>query len=346
MNREPQSRRLGPLLRDFLGTYLPRHRGASVNTVHSYRDSWSLLLRFGREHGQLPAPDDWCVRHVDRRLILDFLTYLEAERKVSVRTRNCRLAAIHSFFRYLDGLHPDLHDHCRRILAVPSKRRRRTAVGHLELEELQTVLRSVRLEGPLDYRDLALLAFAYNTGARVHEIARAREAEIVRGTSPSIRILGKGNKEREVPLWTGTLRLLDDYRRRRPAPRDAYHAGHLFLGARGTALTRYHVGRIITRYIRLATLHHPAMLKKRLTAHSMRHTTAVHLLQSKADVATVKAWLGHASVESTMIYLDLDLTRKREVLEHIITSDFAEICLRGSDPAPADPGLLRWLESL
>jgi site-specific recombinase XerD len=347
MSDELRFRRLAPYLRRFFSEHLPLHRGVSPNTVKAYRDAWSLLLRFGVEQQDLGEADRWRIHHVDRAFILDFLLYIEEQRKVCARTRNYRLAAIHAFFRFLVGVEPELDLHCRRILAVPFKRARRSVIGFLEADELQSVLHAVPRGQPNSRRDLALLVFAYNTGARVHEIAQAVESDIFRGRSAYVRILGKGNKEREVPLWEGTLRMLDAYRSHRTKGRDAMQDDYLFLSRLRRRMTRFHVGRIITKYIDAAAAQHPAMRKKRLHAHSMRHTTAVHLLQGGAELNTIKAWLGHASIESLQVYLDLDLKKKRDILQRLVTPALAEACLQDI-PVEATPDihLIDWLDRL
>lgn len=341
-------RRLNSYLRSFFSDYLKIQRGLSTNTIKSYRDSWALLLRYGIEVKKIRKPENWRINQVDRQLILDFLTYLEEERHVLPRTRNCRLAGIHAFFEYLRMCESELESHCLRILMIPFKKYRRSIIGFLESDELLSVLRSVSLEKPLSYRDLALLVFAYNTGARVHEIANALKNHIIPGKSPCIRILGKGGKERIVPLWEGTLKLLEVYLRKyRTCPRDSTQSQYLFLSNRGQKLTRFQVGRIITRYIDKASEKCPGIRKKRLSAHSMRHTTAVHLLQAGAEENTIKAWLGHSSVESTQIYLDLDLQRKREVLDCLITPEFAKLFLQGKkEYSGNDIALIKWLDTL
>jgi site-specific recombinase XerD len=202
-------------------------------------------------------------------------------------------------------------------------------LGHLETDELKLVLESIPLKNAKARRDLALMVFAYNTGARVHEIATARHSRIIRGPAPYIRILGKRRKERETPLWDGTLRLLDAYTERyRAKPRTPVDEDFLFLSSTGGCLTRFTVSRIISHYFTIAAAQLPSLSKKGLTAHSMRHTTAVHLLQSGADINVIRTWLGHASNESLAVYLGLDLKHKRQALQHIITPEFAQICLQ------------------
>lgn len=340
--------RLNGYLRSFFKDYLRVQRGMSANTIQSYRDTWCLLLRFGVERKKMSRPEEWRINQVNRQLILDFISYMEDERRVCARTRNQRLAAIHAFFKYLRMLEPELDSHCLRILSIPSKRTHRTIIGYLEADELMAVLQSVSLEKPLAHRDLALLVFAYNTGARVHEIANTCKKDIIPGKTPCIQILGKGNKERTVPLWEGTMQLIEVYLKKyRVCPKNSTQSQYLFLGSRGQKLTRFQVGRIITRYIKKAGDICPCLRRKRLCAHSMRHTTAVHLLQAGADENTIKAWLGHSSVESTQVYLDLDLMKKREVLDLLITPEFARLSFQGETGHSEDAiALVDWLEKL
>ncbi len=348
MPNELHYRRINSYLRAFFTDYLRTQRGLSIATIRSYRDAWCLLFRYGCEKKHMKKPEQWRINQVNRQLILDFLVYLEDERYVSAQTRNCRLAAIHSFFDYLRLYEPELESHCRRILSIPSKRTCRTIVGYLESDELVAVINSVPCEGALAQRDLALLVFAYNTGARVHEIAQARMSHIIQGPSPCIRILGKGKKERSVPLWEGTLKVIDRYvRHHRARPKDPVESSYLFLGSGGKRLTRFHVGRIITKYIKKASEKCPGMKKKHLCAHSMRHTTAVHLLQGGAEMNVIKAWLGHSSIESVQVYLDLDLRKKKEVLEHLISPELTRLCVhRRQNPSSDNHSLREWLDML
>lgn len=346
MSREASHQRISSPLLSFFAEYLPVHQGVSPNTIKAYRDSWTLMLRYGTQVREMGPPEQWLIHQVDRHLILDFLSHLETERKVCVRTRNARLAALHAFFHYLVGLRPELERHCRQILAIPSKKTRIPVLGYLEPDELKLVLESVTLTNAKARRDLALLVFAYNTGARVHEISGALQSRITRGTTPYIRILGKGRKERDVPLWDGTLTLLDTYiELYRSKPRTPADNDYLFLSSTGQCLTRFTVSRIITHYIEQAAAHLPSLKKKHLTAHSMRHTTAVHLLQSGAEINVIRTWLGHASNESLAVYLGLDLKHKQKALQHIITEDFTEICLRDC-PQKMSPSILDFLKRL
>ncbi|TRZ48870.1 integrase [bacterium] len=340
--------RISGYLHSFFTDYLCLQRDLSINTVRTYRDAWRLLLEYGQEERGMGPPQNWRIYQINRQLILEFLVHLEEKRKVTPRTRNNRLAAIHAFFHHLRLVEPELDSQCRRILAIPPKRCKRATIDFLESDELQAVIESVPEESPTAYRDRALLVFAYNTGARVHEIAGAKREHIIPGAAPCIRILGKGNKERVVPLWNGTLNLLELYIDRfRSHPRTPAYAPYLFLSSRGRPLSRFQVGRIITRYIHLAAERCPSLRKKRLCAHSMRHTTACHLLQAGAELNTIKAWLGHASVESTQVYIDLDLRKKGEVLQDLITPELVRLCSQSqSHQQEGSLPLMDWLNTL
>jgi site-specific recombinase XerD len=318
----------------------------SPNTVHAYRDSWVLLIRYGVEQRSMGQPGTWRLGAVGRDLVIGYLRDLENRRGVSARTRNLRLAAIHAFYQFLVGCEPSLEQHCLPILSIPTKKTRKAVIGYLETEELRAVLESVVLDCPRAYRDLALLVFTYNTAGRVQEVAGARTTDIIApdGTSPYVRICGKGNKEREIPLWEGTQKLLERYRRDH---RRQTQETTLFLSLRGTPLTRFQVGRIITRYLREAAKECPAMAQKRLVAHSMRHTTAVHLLQAGAELNVIRSWLGHTSIDSLQPYLDLNLATKREVLESLVNPVFTNLLLhRPGQEAEEDFNLLDWLGKL
>lgn len=188
MSDQVLRRLLAPRLRGFFREHLPRERGLSENTSRSYRDAWKLLLRFGMEQRSLGPAERWTLAHVDRALVLAYLKDLEDRRGVTTRTRNLRLAAVHAFFRYLEGVEPDLDLHCRRILSIPVKRFRSGQVDFLEADELRAVLAGVTRETPEGRRLLAMMVFAYNTGARVSEIAGVLRDDLDEGPPRLVRL--------------------------------------------------------------------------------------------------------------------------------------------------------------
>jgi len=294
----------------------------SEHTVASYKIAWRLLLCFGTTEARFGASADWLVTRVDREFVVEFLAYIEKGRRCSVATRNLRLAAIQSFFRWLRSVKPHLAAQCDRILGIPSKRTSRPVIDYLERDELKAVFEAVDLQRPDGFRDLTIVVLAYNSAARVHELAGLRRETLHLSSSPTVKLLGKGRRERRLPLWSKTADLLRAYLadHRRP-PADDIHAPYVFLNHRGRRMTRWGIARVLERAIGDASSHLPVLATKRLTAHSMRHTTAVHLLQSGVDLVTIQNWLGHSSPETVHTYLALDLHSRRDLLERCLNLD-------------------------
>jgi site-specific recombinase XerD len=331
---------LAHALRGFFVDHLPRFRGMSPHTVRSYRDTFALLLRFLSFHRgrDVPTLD---LNDIGPQEVIAFLQHLEQDRKNTPATRNVRLAAIHAFFRYLAGQHPERLAQCQRILGVPFKRALSRSVEYLEYEEIQAVLASID-RGTLDgRRDYALLVTMFNTGARVQEIIDLRVCDLQLVRPFQARLRGKGRKERLCPLWPQTAELLQTFLSERNTPH--YSSGPLFLNHRGEPLTRFGVRYILRKYCDRAKATTPTLTRKRLHPHSMRHSTAVHLLQSGVDLTTIGHWLGHASVNTTNRYAAVDLEVKREAINR--AKPIGE-----ENPALAswrrDASILDWLESL
>lgn len=331
---------LARALRDFFADHLPRVRGTSPHTVQSYRDSLVLLLRFvaaraNRSVAQLDLDD------VAPQAVIDFLHHLEADRHNTAATRNVRLAAIHAFFRYGATAHPERLEHCQRVLAVPFKRTRSRTVEYLEYEEIQAVLATIdrtKIDGRRDY---ALLVTMFNTGARVQEVVTLRACDVHLDLHPHVRLFGKGRKERLCPLWPQTadlLRALLAERRRDPLSHEPVFPNH-----RGARITRFGIRYILRKYCRRAQMATPTLAAKRLHPHSMRHSTAVHLLRSGVDLSTISQWLGHASVTTTNRYATVDLEMKRKAIAQARPIDSATSALA---PWRTDASILEWLEAL
>ena len=347
MKATPGDDKLWPWVRWFLEQHLPRHRGASGNTVASYRTAFRQLLQFLRQRPALAGECEMRLHDLEPALLLDFLGWLQSARgrKVGTATRNCRLAALRSFFRFLE-LHRGPAECWERMRALPLKRGPRPSVDHLELPEVEFVFAEVDPYRTDGFRDLTLLALLYNTGARASEIALARRASLTLGELPSIRLLGKGRRERVCPLWGAVARLLHRYldeHRRQPRPG---HEAFLFINQRGARMTRFGVAGVVEKYLRRAERDAPSLRAKKLSVHSFRHTTAIHLLEHGADINVIKAWLGHASTESTSRYLDLTLEKHRALLERFLPP--AAVSDHSTEPAPSndgdEPGA--WLERL
>jgi site-specific recombinase XerD len=338
-------------LKSLLGCWfasLREVRNVSPNTVQSYKDTWRLLYRFGIDARRLSPSGDWRLVQVDRQFVLAFLAWLENTRKCSISTRNLRMAAVHSFFKYVRGLEPVARNHCERILSVQRKRTLKPVVGYLESDEVHAVLDGVDLLKSVGLRDLALLLFAYNTGARVHEMANLQRDRLSLERNPSVRIWGKGRKQREIPLFPPTVKAIEAYLSdHRRCPPTAAAESFVFLGQTGDPMTRFGVADIIQRAFRRAIPLRPSLDRDDLTAHSMRHTTAVHLMHGGASLATIQNWLGHESLASVQIYLAMNLKNKRDILEHCFATDYVTKRLAGlTDSIPPPDRAEDWLQGL
>lgn len=305
-----QSSILARSLHGFFTDYLLQQRAMSPHTRHSYRDSLKLLLRFAS--GKNGDPCAIMVKDLNAEQILAFLQHLETRRKNQPATRNVRLSAIHSFFRYLAGQHPEHLEQAQQVLGIPFKRTRSREVQHLDSDEIQSVLHAINRSTLPGRRDFALLSLLFNTGARVSEIVGLRVSDLRLTSPPSVLLQGKGRKERVCPLWPETASLLREYLEELGVHPDRPEI--LFRNHRGALLTRFGIRLILAKHIKRAAKELPSLKNKRLYPHSIRHSTAVHLLRAGVDLSTIAHWLGHASVNTTNKYLNLNLEAKREAL--------------------------------
>jgi site-specific recombinase XerD len=306
---------IGPLLECFFVDYLNTQKRASPQTIASYRDSFRLLLQFVRErHGIEPAA--LCVKDLSVPVILSFLEHLEKERENSVGSRNVRLAAIRSFFRVIAMRDPASVNHCACVLAIPSKRSTQQLVKSLSRKEIDAVISAPDLKKLSGRRDHALLLTLYNSGARVSEIAALKRSQVFFGSSNFIQLFGKGRKNRTVPLWSKTARVLQSWF----AETSDYETDLAFPSAAKKRLTREGVNYILQQAITRASPHCLSLRGKVITPHMVRHTTATHLLQSGVDIAIIALWLGHESIETTHIYLESDLSTKERALNKLAVS--------------------------
>ena len=338
--RKHKPNALARALRDFFAEHLPHLRGMSPHTIHSYRDSLTLLLRFVATRYQRPVImldiDD-----IDAERVIAFLQHLEDQRGNTSSTRNVRLAAIHAFFRYLAGKHPDQLEHCQRILGVPFKRVRSRPIEYFEYDEIQAVLTAVDRSTPDGRRDYTLIATMFNTGARVQEILDLRPCDLQLVKPSHARLVGKGRKERLCPLWPQTAQLLQALIPECSA--DASAREPLFRNRRGQPLTRFGVRYILTKYCNKGRATAPTLKSKRLHPHSMRHSTAIHLLKAGVDLATISHWLGHANINTTNRYATVDIEMKRDAISKV---HLVEGSMSPTTVWRADDSILTWLESL
>lgn len=303
---------LAPLIQAFFTERLQNQRRASPHTIGAYKRTFSLLLRFGHERlGK--APSQLCLEELDASLITSFLHHLEDQRKNSVRTRNARLAAIHSFFHYIAVLVPDHADRVRRILDIPQKRFERRLIDFLSRPELEGILAAPNRETRLGRRDHALLLLATQTGLRASELVNLRIDQIAAGRHAHIRCIGKGRKERCVPLTRQTMEILRVWLRERAGgPLDP-----VFPSARGTVLSLDALAKIVSKHAATAAATCPSIAEKRVTPHVLRHTAAMQLRQAGVDLSVIALWLGHESIETTQMYLHADLSSREAALSRL-----------------------------
>lgn len=330
---------LAHALRGFLTDYLPRQRALSPHTVHSYRDSLKLLLQFvAGKHGD---PSTLTFEQLNVEKVTAFLHHLEQGRSNRASTRNVRLSALHSFFRYVGTHHPEHLAQTQRLLGLPFKRLPMREIHYLEFTELQTMLNGLDRSTPVGRRDFALLSLMFNTGARVSEIVGVQAADLRLESPPSVHLRGKGRKERVCPLWPQTARLLRELLAEQGVALDRPEA--VFRNQRGTILSRFGIRHILRLHVKNAMARVPSLKHKRLHPHSLRHGTAVHLLRAGVDLSSIAHWLGHASLNTTNKYVTLDVEAKREALakaKPLLQTRQKSGVWRG------DKNLIAWLESL
>jgi len=301
---------LAPLLEGFFTERLLQQRQASPNTVAAYRDTFRLLL--GYAHRKLgKQPTGLTLGQLDAPFIGAFLEHLEKQRGNCVRTRNARLAAIHSFFRYAALREPSCAALIQRVLAIPHKRFERALVTFLTRPEMDALLAAPDRSTWLGHRDYALMLVAVQTGLRVSELTQLRREDVELGTGAHVRCHGKGRKERCTPLIAQTVAVLRSWlRERQGRPGDA-----LFPSRRGGALSRDAVERLVAKYAQRASRNCPSLRGKRVTPHVLRHTNAMELRHAGVDRSVIALLLGHESIETTQIYLHADLSMKQRALD-------------------------------
>jgi integrase/recombinase XerD len=331
---------LAVYVRSFFEDYLVCRRNLSRNTIQSYRDALKLLLPFASQERHKPVTK-LLVTDVTDDVVLNFLSDLEGRRGCTIQTRNHRLVAIRNLFEYIAAQEPLLLGHCQRITALPSKRGAIVPqVQYLEKAEVSALLDAVDQTSGAARRDYALLLLMYNTGARVLEVVDLLVGWLTLVPPYKVELLGKGRKWRTCPLWESTAQHLQQLLGGlRGQPKEE---GHVFVNRRNQPLSRFGVAHILDKYVKQATATAPSLRGKKVTPHTLRHTTAMHLLQSGVEVNVIRSWLGHANIATTTRYVEIDLAMKREALQSCEVGSAGE-----STPSwQTDPDILAWLESL
>jgi integrase/recombinase XerD len=326
---------LAPTLQAFFTDRLIRQRHASAHTIAAYRDTMRLLLGYAATRTGLP-PSRLDFSDLDAALIAGFLDHLERERPNSVRTRNARLAAIHSLFRFAALDHPEHADSIARVLAIPPKRFDRALISYLTEPEVDALLACCDRATWTGRRDHALLLLAVQTGLRISELVGLTRADVHLGAGAHVACHGKGRKDRITPLTSATVAVLRDWL----GEHHGDHRAPLFPTRRGTTLSRDAGEHRLAHYTVAATRRCPSLNGKNITAHVLRHTTAMRLLHAGVDTSVIALWLGHVSVETTQIYLHADLELKEQALARTRPPKG-----RTGRYQPPD-SLLAWLEGL
>ena len=329
------------LLTNFLGIYLPGKCGYSSHTILSYGQTFKQFLKFCEEHHSLD-PDKLTLEKITKSLVEEFIDRITGENGNSISTRNQRLAALHSFFRFVRSESPAHILRCQQILEIPIKKRVQEPVNYLVFDGIKSILDQPDLSKPRGRRDLCMLSLMYDTGARVSEICFAEVGHIRLEYPGTIKLYGKGGKIRIVPLMKKTAELLRGYL----SEQDLLHPGKeshpLFWNNRGEKLTPAGVRYILEKYTERAREENPSDIPAKVSPHSLRHSKAVHLLQSGINIVYIRDVLGHAHLKTTEIYAKIDPKAKREALESVY-----------ENPNPDTPaswhkekGLMDWLAAL
>jgi site-specific recombinase XerD len=323
---------VGNWIRRFLLEYLVERQFAQ-NTQKSYRDTLALMLPFTavKRHKLI---DHLTISDISAEIVRQFLLHLEQERKCSAVTRNQRLATIRSLARFIAERNPEYLAWCGELCLIPLKKTAKPQIGYLEKQEMDAILQAPDKHTVQGFRDYALLLFLYNSGARADEAAHASIGDLDLSGSPSVKIVGKGNKVRRCPLWALTVDAL------RKFAYDRSPCDRIFLNRLGQSLTRYGIYSIVRRYAVKAGSHVPSLRQKTISPHTIRHTTAVHLLRAGVDINTIRAWLGHVSLDTTNIYAEIDLEMKAKALAR------CEVSGKRISRWQTDKGLMAFLHAL
>ncbi len=330
---------LGPWVRRFLMEHLIGERNLARNTQRSYRDTLQLLLPAIARRARKPI-DRLAVTDVSADRVRQFLNDLEEKRGCAIATRNQRLAAIHALARFIGSHAPELVEWSGQVRTVPFKKAPRALVTYLEKREMDALLASPDLTTAQGRRDHALLLFMYNAGTRADETAQVRIGDLSLPHVPDrdmalVLIRGKGNKPRRCTLWAQTVRELSELVQGRGS------SEHVFLNRCGQPITRFGIHTLVERSVARAAKQVPSLAKKRVSPHTIRHTTATHLLRSGVDINTIRAWLGHVSLTTTNVYAEVDLEMKAKALANCEVDG-----KRNGRPWKENKGLIEFLRTL
>jgi site-specific recombinase XerD len=324
----------------YLSEYLPSQRNFSANTIKSYRDTFKQLLIYMDTECKT-KPEHLTFSRIHAETIKDFLFWIENTRGVRINTRNQRLAAIHSFYRYVQSEHPEILFECQKILGIPFKKRQKATIKHLTQENLQLLLEQPDITTKKGRRDLVIMATLYDTGARVQELIDLKTSDIRLTKPATITLTGKGNKKRCVPIMEKTCRLLEMYMNEHHLLENGKQNYPLFYNSRGNPFTRPGITYILEKYFNLAKESNAGtVFPESIHPHMLRHTKALHLLEAGVNLIYIRDLLGHVNVTTTEVYLRADTEIKRKALE----SMYIDVVSQDIPLWNEDTNLLSWLQ--
>ena len=328
-------------LTNYLSKYLPGEIGASKNTLLSYRDTFSLFLRFVKSNEGLKE-EKLTLKKADAAMVKRFLSWIENERRCSTSTRNQRLAALHAFFSYLQPMVPELLFQIQEVLSIPMKKHNRTAMMFLSEEGVKALLAEPDLSTTAGRKHLVILSFLFETGCRVQELVDMTVADAMYNSNTVAKITGKGNKSRFVPLSADFVRLIVQYIKEFGLDRPERFMDPLFSSHLGRKYTRQGISHVLAKYAVAARSKHPNLIPESLSPHALRHSRAVFLLRAGVDLIYIRDILGHVSVQTTEVYARVDGEMKRKALEKASGYQTSDIMPNWQK----DKSLLEWLQSL
>lgn len=327
-------------LTNYLTKYLPDELGASPNTVASYRDTYMLFLIYLRDIHKIPV-EKLCLKDITKNRVEAFLDWIETERNCSVQTRNVRLAAIHSYFKYLQYENPDNLLEWQRILSIPVKKCEKGTLNYMTLDGIKLLLEMPDQNTATGRRDLALLSLMYDTAARVQEVIDLTPAMVRLEQPYIIKLIGKGKKARIVPLMESQMQILRQYMEERNLLEPHANQYPLFSNKCHEKLTRAGVGYILDKYIQMARERNSSLIPEKFSCHCLRHSKSMHLLQAGVNLVYIRDILGHCSIQTTEVYARADSKQKREAIEKAYT----EVVPKEQPQWQTNRNLLDWLKN-
>jgi site-specific recombinase XerD len=331
-------------LTDFLRLYLPGERGVSHNTILAYKDTFMLFINFIKRYKSISV-DKLTLQSITQQWVIEFLNWLQTERECSNATRNARLAALHSFFRYLQYCNPVHLYEWQRILAIPLKKSEKPIISYLSMDAIKLLLEQPDQQNPKQKRDLALLSLMYDSGARVQEIIDLQPSSINFNKPCTIKLTGKGNKSRIVPLMDAQVRMLNSYMQGNRLLESYAGNYYLFSNGRSEKFTRMGVTLILKKYTEKARKIDLSLFPQNVTPHVLRHSKAMHMLQAGVNLVYIRDFLGHTSISTTEIYARADSKLKRQAIEKAY-SDISQTKNLTESSWMKDADLLQWLKEL